>query len=103
MPAPAGSTAPGSAPAPPHGRAEPHRPPAGTTGVGTGMGTGHPLGLRGQQRDEASGGCARGTPAVSVRAQAGTPLPIISNSFLIYLNKQAVLTSAEVFEQPGPG
>lgn len=70
------------------------------------MRTGHPERLRGQQRDEASGGCARcarGTAAVSVRAQPEPPLPIISNSFLIYLNKQAALTSAEVFEQPGPG
>lgn len=93
----------------------PQRPPRGgsTAGLsrigpewapqGWGQGTGHPAWLRGRRRDEGTGGCAREMPAVSVGAQPEPPLPIISNSFLIYLNKQAALTSAEVFEQPGPG
>lgn len=44
--------------------------------------------------------CATGTG----RAQQMPPQPIISNSFLIYLNKQAAcLPQLEVFEQPERG
>lgn len=57
----------------------------------------------GTPRGSAGSRGTRPAAAVSVRAQPQPPLPIISDSFLIYLNKQAALTSAEVFEQPGPG
>lgn len=98
------STLPGSARWQCGGQEEPHRLRAPSTGsVGDEAGA-HAAVAEGRWWPRRGTRGGRGQPSRAQVGQQMPPLAIISNSFLIYLNKQAVcLPQLEVFEQPKRG